>query len=292
MAKATGSRGGGSRTQAVYSETLATDSQNGNAEKRRQRASLALIPKMENATAVHTIASHPTMRQQLISPKTFWLARRGGPARRPLWGPPKSQTGLPGRRLVEPGRSNSRAWGRGHEVAGMSRNSLQKDSRSSPFLTGSYPQTEFDVTLSKQTPEKFLTGARMHISVSLKRISNRKLTMRRANVAGLHSPPCTRAFAARFSSFLTETDSQTEIAATPTKQTTEKFLTGTRTAISVSRKHTKQPPRMAAFLGSKAKRAAKMAALRKANAAGLKAPALHLNLRRGPPKSRTGLLGP
>jgi hypothetical protein len=29
-----------------------------------------------------------------------------------------------------------------------------------PFLTGSAPQTEIDVTLSKQTTEKFLTGAR------------------------------------------------------------------------------------------------------------------------------------
>jgi hypothetical protein len=32
-----------------------------------------------------------------------------------------------------------------------------------PFLTGSAPQTEFDVTHSKQTSEKFLTGARTHI---------------------------------------------------------------------------------------------------------------------------------
>jgi hypothetical protein len=31
------------------------------------------------------------------------------------------------------------------------------------FLTGSGPQTEIDVTCSKQTTEKFLTGARMHI---------------------------------------------------------------------------------------------------------------------------------
>jgi hypothetical protein len=43
-----------------------------------------------------------------------------------------------------------------------------------PFLTGSDPQTEIDVTLSKQTTEKFLTGARMHISVSRKHISNRE----------------------------------------------------------------------------------------------------------------------
>jgi hypothetical protein len=43
-----------------------------------------------------------------------------------------------------------------------------------PFLTGSDPQTEIDVTLSKQTTEKFLTGARMHISVSRKHTSNRE----------------------------------------------------------------------------------------------------------------------
>jgi hypothetical protein len=33
-----------------------------------------------------------------------------------------------------------------------------------PFLTGSAPQTEIDVTLSKQTTEKFLTGARTAFS--------------------------------------------------------------------------------------------------------------------------------
>jgi hypothetical protein len=36
----------------------------------------------------------------------------------------------------------------------------------SPFLTGSVPQTEFTVTHSKQTLEKILTGARMHIRIS------------------------------------------------------------------------------------------------------------------------------
>ena len=34
---------------------------------------------------------------------------------------------------------------------------------SRPLLTGSAPQTEFDVTYRKQTTEKFLTGARTHI---------------------------------------------------------------------------------------------------------------------------------
>ena len=37
--------------------------------------------------------------------------------------------------------------------------------RKRPFLTGSAPQTEFDVTRSKQTTEKFLTGARTHIRI-------------------------------------------------------------------------------------------------------------------------------
>jgi hypothetical protein len=42
-----------------------------------------------------------------------------------------------------------------------------KDSvRKSPFLTGSAPQTEFALTHSKQTLEKILTGARIHIKDS------------------------------------------------------------------------------------------------------------------------------
>ena len=63
-------------------------------------------------------------------------------------GPPKSQTGLPGRRLVEPGRSNSRAWGRGRKAAGIG-----------PFLPGSAEKVECDVTHSKQTMDEFLPGA-------------------------------------------------------------------------------------------------------------------------------------
>jgi hypothetical protein len=35
--------------------------------------------------------------------------------------------------------------------------------RQMQFLTGSAPQTEIDVTCSKQTVKKFLTGARTHI---------------------------------------------------------------------------------------------------------------------------------
>ena len=39
--------------------------------------------------------------------------------------------------------------------------------RNAPFLTGSASQTEFDVTRSKQTTEKILTGARTHINISI-----------------------------------------------------------------------------------------------------------------------------
>ena len=38
--------------------------------------------------------------------------------------------------------------------------------RQRPFLTGSAPQTEIDVTCSKQTTKKFLTGSRTHIKES------------------------------------------------------------------------------------------------------------------------------
>jgi Xaa-Pro aminopeptidase len=43
-----------------------------------------------------------------------------------------------------------------------------RDARNSAFLTGSDSQTELAVTHSKQTLEKILTGARMHISGSLR----------------------------------------------------------------------------------------------------------------------------
>jgi hypothetical protein len=59
----------------------------------------------------------------------------------------------------------------------------RQHARFSPFLTGSASQTKIDVTLSKQTTEKFLTGARMHISVSPKPTSNRELTMRQASAS-------------------------------------------------------------------------------------------------------------
>jgi hypothetical protein len=51
----------------------------------------------------------------------------------------------------------------------------------SAFLTGSAPQTEFDVTHSKQTLEKILTGARMHIKV-FKFWSRRTQNLARVNL--------------------------------------------------------------------------------------------------------------
>jgi len=43
--------------------------------------------------------------------------------------------------------------------------SLAKRKWSRPLLTGTAPQTEFSATYSKQTMEKFLTGARTHIRI-------------------------------------------------------------------------------------------------------------------------------
>jgi hypothetical protein len=62
-----------------------------------------------------------------------------------------------------------------------------------PFLTGSAPQTEFDVTLSKQTTEKFLTGARTpfrrhQISQDFRRNCTRGT---RVAVHGSRRPPAT-----------------------------------------------------------------------------------------------------
>jgi hypothetical protein len=62
-----------------------------------------------------------------------------------------------------------------------------------PFLTGSAPQTEFDVTLSKQTTEKFLTGARIpfrrhQVSQDFRRNCTRGT---RVAVHGSRRPPAT-----------------------------------------------------------------------------------------------------
>ena len=68
---------------------------------------------------------------------------------------------------------------------------------SRPLLTGTDQQTEIDLTRSKQTTNKFLTGARTHISLSRKRISNRELTMRRASASRARS--ATRGICSAFS---------------------------------------------------------------------------------------------
>jgi hypothetical protein len=47
------------------------------------------------------------------------------------------------------------------QISSFNRSSFHPAFR--PFLTGSAPRTEFDVTHSKQTIQKFLTGARTHI---------------------------------------------------------------------------------------------------------------------------------
>jgi hypothetical protein len=48
----------------------------------------------------------------------------------------------------------------------LDQDSVKISKWSRPLLTGSGSQSEFDVTYSKQTTEKFLTGARTHISQS------------------------------------------------------------------------------------------------------------------------------
>jgi hypothetical protein len=155
---------------------------------------------------------------------------------------------VPAVKMGPPKSTASRAWGRGHEVAGIN-----------AFLTGSAPQTEFDVTHSKQTPEKILTGARMHIRISkfwpfttqnLARVrrparrGGRKRARCRAEGPRLHLNPgrrrkcCCTAHGARntghgprstlLTPFLTETVQQTEIGVTHSKQTTATILTETR----------------------------------------------------------------
>jgi hypothetical protein len=56
------------------------------------------------------------------------------------------------------------ALARRSKTAKTSRLSLAKRPWLRPFLTGTAPQTEFVLTHSKQTTDKFLTGARTHLS--------------------------------------------------------------------------------------------------------------------------------
>jgi hypothetical protein len=92
----------------------------------------------------------------------------------------------------------------------------------SPFLTGSWSQTEFPVTHSKQTTDEILTGARMHIRIF------EILQISAQNLAALN--PQSHARFANFRAVLTETEQHSEIVVTYSKQTTEEFLTETRIA--------------------------------------------------------------
>ena len=65
---------------------------------------------------------------------------------------------------------------------------IRRHKWSRPLLTESAPQTEIDLTPSKQMTKEFLTEARTHISLSRKRISNRELTMRRASASRVSAP--------------------------------------------------------------------------------------------------------
>jgi hypothetical protein len=110
-------------------------------------------------------------------------------------GPPKSQTGLPGRRQVEPGRSNSRAWGRGREAAGILGPPKSTASRAwgrgreaagiSPFLTETAQHSEIVVTHSKQTTGEFLTETRIacrhHLNSAPRRSKFKPVRLRRAS---------------------------------------------------------------------------------------------------------------
>jgi hypothetical protein len=96
------------------------------------------------------------------------------------------------------------------------------------FLTGSASQTEFAVTHSKQKTGTFLTGAR----TAFKLFKIRQLrTQKPARRGGLARVRLSKRYVTRgFNTFLTETASQTEMAASYRKKTTARFLTETRIA--------------------------------------------------------------
>jgi hypothetical protein len=113
------------------------------------------------------------------------------------------------------------------------------------FLTGSAPQTEFAVTHSKQSIERFLTGARTAIRVfKIRQLRAQKFT-RRGGLAPINLR--SRARLANFCTFLTETALQTEFAVTHSKQSTDAFLTETR--IGYSRPFTLSPCEGGRFSG-------------------------------------------
>src|SRR5271156_4849584 len=111
---------------------------------------------------------------------------------------------------------------------------------SRPLLTGTDPQTEFNVTYSKQRTEKFLTGTRIDISdfrklpnsrpVFSRKKSSKSLRRARAKpaVIGPVFPGSLKAFLpnilARTSAFLPGSDQNIECDVTSRKQRTENFL--------------------------------------------------------------------
>ncbi len=90
------------------------------------------------------------------------------------------------------------------------------------FLPGTAQQVEFDATHSKQSIGAFLPGATMGCQCIEPR---RPATPKLARVKQRN-----RYFIHEFRAFLTETDSQTELLVTRSKQSTDAFLTETRIA--------------------------------------------------------------
>ena len=93
--------------------------------------------------------------------------------------------------------------------------------RARPFLTGSAPQTEFDVTRSKQTPENFLTGSRT--AIKLFNLCTRRT--RDFAWANLHSRDASHGVKA----FLLGSASPVENDVTHSKQRLTEFLPGATT---------------------------------------------------------------
>jgi hypothetical protein len=126
--------------------------------------------------------------------------------------------------------------------------SLTKYKWSRPLLIDSALQTEFDVTYSKQTTEKFLTGARTHISdfgklPNLSPVSSRKKLSKRLRRAGakrqrisplLAAPPTPflSKVPALKTAFLPGSDQNIENDVTYRKQRTENFLPGPQPPIA------------------------------------------------------------
>ena len=99
-----------------------------------------------------------------------------------------------------------------------------------PFLTGSAPQTEFDVTYSKQTLGKFLTGARTAIKIfKLCARRTQKLTRRGGYKRYMIHRLCVRS-ETHDRAFLPGSGSQVEIDVTHPRQTAGSFLPGATTA--------------------------------------------------------------